>query len=597
MKQGNLDKWTNISNCKNLLFFSQLVNELLFDYSIPSNRISTLNSHYLCVDALNAINGIETQGVPEGTLKPIMEELYVALQKDSAFKSLPKNPLSYFVKCENNKYRQSSKVSELNYEELKRIALSISTRFFSDNLYYELLKSNIINIVNDNQESDQQDLFRLVKSLLTELINSGYSQKYIFFIMNRLFWSPKAEITSPQYIESFFSYFPLEKRKYSIVFIVNKAKMSTLSKFATEIPFVETLEPRTNSHIERQFLKKKNEEMFLIFEEEAFDPFQAAETERELLEYIVSFYRLHDHNFRYNMTTVRCGVYGEDDFFIIGQGVNAVSHIKMPSDRKIVKNMQALMDALKSVISKNLYQDYSSLMNAALFHAQSLDSKFEKNQLLDFWAIFEAVLDISNKHTSDRILQVCSYLVPILKRQYIYSLFLQLAGDIKNYSETDYRNIIGTATEEKEIVQKICEFTLLDQRMNDRATFLSTCADFPLLKERIEYYSNTLSTPAQVYTFVEKHAERVRWQIMRIYRNRNLIVHNGNSMPYLGLLIENLHSYVDDFLSYSIYALSKGHDINSMCQELFSKECEWIAMFSGKKGSLNSDIISEMLSQ
>ena len=597
MKQGNLDKWTNISNCKNLLFFSQLVNELLFDYSIPSNRISTFNSHYLCVDALNAINGIETQGVPEGTLKPIMEELYVALQKDSAFKSLPKNPLSYFVKCENNKYRQSSKVSELNYEELKRIALSISTRFFSDNLYYELLKSNIINIVNDNQESDQQDLFRLVKSLLTELINSGYSQKYIFFIMNRLFWSPKAEITSPQYIESFFSYFPLEKRKYSIVFIVNKAKMSTLSKFATEIPFVETLEPRTNSHIERQFLKKKNEEMFLIFEEEAFDPFQAAETERELLEYIVSFYRLHDHNFRYNMTTVRCGVYGEDDFFIIGQGVNAVSHIKMPSDRKIVKNMQALMDALKSVISKNLYQDYSSLMNAALFHAPSLDSKFEKNQLLDFWAIFEAVLDISNKHTSDRILQVCSYLVPILKHQYIYSLFLQLAGDIKNYSETDYRNIIGTATEEKEIVQKICEFTLLDQRMNDRATFLSTCADFPLLKERIEYYSNTLSTPAQVYTFVEKHAERVRWQIMRIYRNRNLIVHNGNSMPYLGLLIENLHSYVDDFLSYSIYALSKGHDINSMCQELFSKECEWIAMFSGKKGSLNSDIISEMLSQ
>ncbi len=38
MKQGNLDKWTNLEECTNLLLFSELVNELLFDYSIPSHR-------------------------------------------------------------------------------------------------------------------------------------------------------------------------------------------------------------------------------------------------------------------------------------------------------------------------------------------------------------------------------------------------------------------------------------------------------------------------------------------------------------------------------------------------------------------------------
>ena len=85
MKRGKLDYWTDIVGCENLLFFSQLVNELLFDYSIPSNRISTLNSHYLCLDAISAINGIEYSGVPEGTLKPIMEELYSELKKDPVF--------------------------------------------------------------------------------------------------------------------------------------------------------------------------------------------------------------------------------------------------------------------------------------------------------------------------------------------------------------------------------------------------------------------------------------------------------------------------------------------------------------------------------
>jgi len=595
MKQGNLSKWVDIPNCENLLFFSQLVNELLFDYSIPSNRVSTLNSHYLCVDAINAISGIELHGVPEGTLKPIMEELYTALKKDVVFTLAAENPLNYFVKYDNSRYRRCNKVSELNYEELKKIAYAISTRYFSDNWYYESLKNNITNIVRNNQESDQQNLFRLTKSILTELINFGYSQKYIFFIMNRLFWNPREEISSSAYIDLFFKNFSLEKQEYTVVFVVNKAKVKALVKFVKDMPLVETVEQKIGSHIEKQFLRKRNDEAFLIFEEEAFDPFQAVEFERNMLEYIASFYKLCDHRFRYNIAEAKCGVYSKDEFFRIEHEVSAVSHTKMPSDRQIAESMDAAMDALKSVVSKKLYQDYSSLMNSSLFHAQALDSRFEKNQLLDFWAIFEAVLDISNKHTSDRILQVCSYLVPILKRKYIYSLFLQLANDIKNFSETDYKKIIGTASEEAEIVEKTCEFVLLDQKAIERTNFLSSCNEFPLLKERVEYYSHMLSTPASVYEFVEKHAERVRWQIMRIYRNRNLIVHNGDSMPYLGLLIENLHSYVDDFLSYSIHTISKGHDINSMCQELFSKECEWVAEFSGKKEPIDSDMISKML--
>lgn len=85
MKRGYIDKWTNISGCQNLLFFAQLINELIFDYSIPSNRLATLNSHYLCLDALSAISDVEQHGVPEGTVKPIMEELYNSLCKDHAF--------------------------------------------------------------------------------------------------------------------------------------------------------------------------------------------------------------------------------------------------------------------------------------------------------------------------------------------------------------------------------------------------------------------------------------------------------------------------------------------------------------------------------
>ena len=187
------------------------------------------------------------------------------------------------------------------------------------------------------------------------------------------------------------------------------------------------------------------------------------------------------------------------------------------------------------------------------------------------------------------------HLVPILKRNYIYSLFNQLTADIKNYDEEFFNNLVGTETSVTDSVRKVCEFVLLESYGQQRADFLARCSDFPLLKERIEYYHATLSNTADVFKFVDKHGERVKWQVMRIYRNRNLIIHNGESMPYLHLLIENLHSYVDDFLSYAIRSLSDGHDIESMCQELFVKECRWNNTFQKNRRPLDSSLIEQML--
>ena len=268
----------------------------------------------------------------------------------------------------------------------------------------------------------------------------------------------------------------------------------------------------------------------------------------------------------------------------------------MPSYRQIAESMNVANDAIMATVKSDYYHDFASILSAIRYHGHSLDSNSEVNQLLDLWAIFEAVLDISNQHTGDRIQQICKYLVPLLKQKYIYSLFNQLANDIKNYNEDLYNQIVGDTETEQQVVKNVCEFTLLESNQVVRDAVLGKCNDFPLLKERISYYCDVLSTPSKVHAFVEKHAERVRWQIMRIYRNRNLIIHNGSLMPYLPLLIENLHSYVDDFLSYTIHNLAEDKNIHSMCHELFVKECRWNASFPRQKKAITADQVTDMLS-
>lgn len=595
MKRGDLRRWTDIRGCTNLLFFSQLVNELLFDYSIPSNRVSTLNSHFLCLDAQNIIDSIENHGVPEGTLKPVMEELYSAIKKDPVFNSKDYTPIDYFVKYQSEKYVPVGKVSEMNYSDLAKTSRSIATCFFTGNSYYESLKSMIINIVLRNDTTEQQTLFRLVKSLLTELMNAVYTLRYIYSIMNKFFWNSSVDINTPENIHQFFSAFDFTEKEYEVVFKVNRKRMEKFVSYIEDIDFVEAMEERFSSHAERQFLMKKNRESFICIKYNALDPFDAADTVKNLLSTNAALYRLYDHDYRYNIKTIPCMVYDEKWFYKIGRIVSAVEHTRSLSSNQISSSLNMANKALKSIAENRSIDDLLSILNAARFHSHSLDSISEENQLLDLWSIFESVLDISNKHTSDRIQQICMYLVPILKQRYVYSLFEQLASDIKNYDESFYAELTGDDLITPCGVRKICEFVLLDEFEEKRGNFIQKASDFPLLAERIQYYNSTLSDTEAVFKFVEKHSERVRWQVMRIYRNRNLIIHNGKSMPYLHLLIENLHSYVDDFLTYAIHSMSEGHDIESMCQELFVKECRWNSKFQRNKRPLNGELLSLML--
>lgn len=593
MKKGNLERWKNIDGCINLLLFSQLVNELLFDYSIPSNRVSTLNSHYLCMDALNCIESIDNHGVPEGTLKPIMEELYSALKKDPIFENTTDSPLYFFVKYQADKYVLTNRVSDMNYGDLRKTARALDTCFFSENRYYKLLKSKIVEIVESNDITRQKELFRLVKSLLTELMNSGYTLRFIYEVMNKNFWNPQTDIEQPIAINLFFNVFNFSTHEYDVVFKVNRKRMEKFVGCIQGVQFSDNLESRFNTHGERQFLNRRNRECFLVIKKKSLEPFKAAENVKDMLSANSALYRLYDHNYRYDINIVPCMVYDESACYKVAQPKRAVEHTRTMSAQQIFCSMDMANRALQSAAENYAINDLVAIMNAAQFHSHSLDSESEENQLLDLWSIFESVLDISNKHTSDRINQICMYLVPILKRNYIYSLFEQLAADIKNYDEQFFNNLVGTNREKA--VQTVCEFVLLDTYEQERAEFLNRCTDFPLLKERIEYYKSVLSSTNSIFEFVDKHGERVRWQVMRIYRNRNLIIHNGKSMPYMRLLIENLHSYVDDFLSYSIRSLSERHDIESMCQELFVKECRWNKYFQKNNRQLDVDLITQML--
>lgn len=96
---------------------------------------------------------------------------------------------------------------------------------------------------------------------------------------------------------------------------------------------------------------------------------------------------------------------------------------------------------------------------------------------------------------------------------------------------------------------------------------------------------------------IKNHTQRLEWQIRRIYRTRNLIVHTGITPKYTAILIEHTHSYLDVLLS-TLIKLSSLNRINSVGQGFQYMDLlynDYIKILDNKNSSPLEDIELEKI--
>jgi hypothetical protein len=78
----------------------------------------------------------------------------------------------------------------------------------------------------------------------------------------------------------------------------------------------------------------------------------------------------------------------------------------------------------------------------------------------------------------------------------------------------------------------------------------------PLLCNRVKMLWDSLHDPATLGAELNSSKQRLEWQMARIYRARNLIVHHGVEAPYMAVLLDHLHFYFSIALSRILHGLS-----------------------------------------
>ncbi|WP_434339838.1 hypothetical protein [Motilimonas cestriensis] len=88
MRYRSIAKWDKPAESENLLFFAQLLEELLFNFSLDTYKPSALNSSLLCSEALDVIEEIDNGNIKKPNLNHVLKELCESLIRDDVSKSL-----------------------------------------------------------------------------------------------------------------------------------------------------------------------------------------------------------------------------------------------------------------------------------------------------------------------------------------------------------------------------------------------------------------------------------------------------------------------------------------------------------------------------
>jgi len=566
----NNDRWTGPtidSHYNGLRFFAQLCDELLYYFSHDSFKVPTLNFHFLCIECLAVLEKIDGDILDKGGIKPILLELIDAYKRDPIVCSFYGDDINihFSAKDEDGVYKQSlkeivqSSKTDISLQKIKRSLLFFQDDLARESRYVKECINQIRKLVikKDLQHDELDMLQQYIKIFLTELINLGYSQEYLYNCVRNVFYTHEESITAvEECFDKFISCFPMQKKEYAVYLPLNNVKIKNeLSNF-------------------RGFYIAEN--VYEMFEvpsqyvikvvDKAMDPEEAKNSAISLIEFCLSLSQYCQH------TKKSCSFKVAEVVDVKTKECVCLKTLAQPINRQIRHPMDA-QDLLKACFQMN-----SGVFNAVCLHTSAFETKELKNQLLNLWTAMEVLIPVERSGSFSRINQISNAVSTMLTSRYFRSLLFQLDQQIADAIKLKYDEIIERVDVGNSRIEKLLALLVLPKYNIDYNELCQDLICAPVLSFRLKQYQDIFMSGKKIKDFYQRHSMRLTWQMMRIYRNRNMIVHDGDTFPFLNLILQNLHFYIDEIIDIFCEKNKEGFvEASSIIMQLAQREQKYLA--------------------
>lgn len=553
MKYRSLKKWDDLAQCGSLVYFAQLLDEMLFDYSLDTYKASVMHTGLLCREAVSTIREIEAGNIMLPNIRHVTAELSLNFEKDPVAKAIVSLPLNAFDAALKN---PKTPLKELRTVlELLQVQL-FPARYRAKN--EELLSAEI------KTGHRISEIRRLARSYVTELMACGISKRFIRDTLHNFFYYGKDRIGGLGAIDDFLALMPRERRNFTVFFRLDGMFESAAQAFSTlGIEIVKVVPSKFDLDAFPAFAGDGDQTLYGIVDEvKALDVYGAravAEHRLKLCSTLLSLF----HHRETGRWLAECIVYDHlnEKYSRIGEETNPMTRCSDLVEPVATTRLATFM--AEFTLEKNSFDKF---IRSAQLHAMALKSDASENQILNIWIALESLVPSETRaDNTSNIEHIVDSAIPFLNIGYIERLLNNLVKDLLKWNYKVTRNAFKNVPGSK-FVDKLAKILVLPEFEGNRRALEGQFRDFHLLRDRFAFFRETLRTPQNVISSLNAHKIRLEWQIRRIYRTRNIIVHSGHTPPHTGTLIEHAHDYLDTVLASLIKMASRPKVVNSVSQ-------------------------------
>jgi hypothetical protein len=551
MKYRTLNKWDAPKESINLIYFSQLFDELFFDFSLDTYKPSAMNSSLLCEEALELIDEIKSGNIKPPNFQHVVDELCENLSKDNVAKSL--------ITIDDKQINKILRDPKTNFDDKRTVIELISRQIYLKkykNKNEELIKEAILGDVGFS------NIRSLARSYATTLVNLGFSSEYISENVKKFFYYDRNRIANNQAINDFIAVFSERPKIYTVIFKCSKS--IDYYRKSCEVFSVEIIDSLSNIDLnyDKDKFNRNGDELFICLKEiKARDIVSAKNNAERLLEMFSTIFGLFHHKEQLKWSS---------DCLIVNEASKETckSRTKVNAMHKCIDQKLSRAAKLTNAfltefgLEKNSFTVFT---RAAELHSLALMSDSKENQMLNLWIALESIIPAKHDDKTCNIEHIINSLMPFLNIVYYQRLVARFTGDIFNWNRGVASNVLKGIDGDSQIV-KVGKLISLEAHKDLRKQLAESFNDFHLMNDRFEYLCFIFEDPKNMLNGLKTHSKRVGWQIRRIYRARNLIVHSGTTPSYTEMLIENTHDYLDTVINQIIKLASESKKITTIEQ-------------------------------
>lgn len=505
----NLPKLAHgLATTKAELFFIERSQELLSSESIETYRLPLHNPKTILRELAMVIKGFHSGEIPKDDYAKLLADEVSTIYKSETyinFKSIGLKSLNAALK--NYFLPEIFYSATLILEENKDYVQTLTTQLRTTITY--------LNGQPAFDPNDLEELNQVIKFFLIELHNLGYSKQYLHRFITGIFNHPDAGTFQDRLsiIESLITR-DLESFRIIVGFVIKPVIVEQLEILDPELKKVDAsrisdIIKETNSKV-RQFFSNHPDNTFYEVEIKDRDYYSASNQVRKNLQLVLDVLHMGYSGEEFSLNS-KCIVIGAV------QPKRASIHNLSYQLDGFFKNDQHLYkqfsERIKSIKEKDLAPETLNRIESALRYLRlGSHVKELENKLLNYWIGMEYFF-ASNDAKHSKTLRMREYFKRIHGKIYIKRLLLDFHQSINNFGLNG-----------------------LVQNYNDDLAYLTIEANFqaieanvasPALSFRAFSLRKKLFNRKALSDDLKRHVLKLEWNLVRIYRIRNSIVHSA----------------------------------------------------------------------